>query len=193
MFCQKIFSPKRSFAKTEECFPRNGRGDEPSSTHLKRYQNGDDLFVFLGHLFFTWREWCLAKRERDSSSFLLVVIAYTVVNTPGDIPAVSPPIFPRTIFHNLFFEQKNLFLFSEKMKFITIFEYARDDWMIWTVRITGWCLRVLQSLGSSNVIVSLITQLSFSLCRPTPQISLSLDFRKKLLVKLIDTHTKYEF
>ena len=111
MFWQKIFSPKRSFGKTEECFPRKGRGEEPSSPHGKDYQNEDDLFVFWGHLLFTWRERCLAKRERDSSSFVLIVIVSIVVNTPSDIPVVSPPIFLRTIFHNLFLNKKSFFFF----------------------------------------------------------------------------------
>ena len=38
------------------------------------------------------------------------------------------------------------------------------------VRITGQCLRVLQSLVFSNALISLITQLSFFLCRQTPHI-----------------------
>ena len=114
MFCQKIFSTKRTLGKTEECFPRKGRGEEPSSPHGKDCQNGDDLFVFWGYLLFTWRERCLTKRERDSSSFVLIVIVSIVVNTPSDIPAVSPPIFLRTIFHNLFLNKKIFFFFQKK-------------------------------------------------------------------------------
>ena len=113
MFCQKIFSPKRSFGKTEECSPRKGRGEEPSSPHGKDCQNGDDRFVFWGHLLFTWWEWCLIKRERDSSSFVLIVIVSIVVNTPSDIPVVSHPIFLRTIFHNLFLNKKSFSFFRK--------------------------------------------------------------------------------
>ena len=60
----------------------------------------------------------MAKRERDSSSFVLTVIVSIVVNTLGDIPVVPPLIFLRTTFHNLFLNKKNLFLFSEKTKML---------------------------------------------------------------------------
>ena len=114
MFCQKIFSPKRSFGKTEECFPRKGRGEEPSSPHGKDCQNGDDLFVFWGYLLFTWRERCLIKRERDSSSFMFVCnCVYCCEHTEWYSRCLSTDIPPNNLSQS-FFEQKIFFFFQKK-------------------------------------------------------------------------------
>ena len=58
--------------------------------------------------------------ERENKIFAEVPVGVTVsivVNATSDIPVVFPPIFLRTIFHNLFLNKKS-FSFSEKMKML---------------------------------------------------------------------------
>ena len=55
--------------------------------------------------------------ERENKIFAETPVGLTVsivVETPSDIPAVSHPIFLRTIFHNLFLNKKIFFFFQKK-------------------------------------------------------------------------------
>ena len=118
MFWQKIFSPKRTFGKTEECFPRKGRGDEPSSPHGKGYLKWWWSVCFLGSFALHMARMMFGEKGKRSFFFLVDCDCVYCCEHTGWYSCCSSTDIPPNNLSQSFFEQKIFFFFSEKMELL---------------------------------------------------------------------------